>query len=149
MDLIALLLQIGRSNRGFTLAAFALLPGIVCAQLTTGLIEGVLRDAGGKPLAGALILVTGGAGLRSTIYTDSHGEFAVVLPYGRYRFITIPEHGAVEVLVTALETTRLTLALDASETMHVQTAPSGTPGAWIDVTVPRVLVHEAIRVDLA
>jgi hypothetical protein len=132
MDLIVFPLRIGRSNRGFTLAAFALLPGIVCAQLTTGLVEGVLRAADGKPLPGASIVVTGEAELRTTTYTGPHGEFAVVLPYGRYRFSTIPEHGAIEVLVRALETTRLTLALDASETIHVQIAPSETPGAWID-----------------
>jgi hypothetical protein len=68
---------------GLLLAAAALVPGVLPAQLTTGAIEGILRVPDGRPVVGAPILVTGGAGFRTVIHSNSNGEFAIVLPYGR------------------------------------------------------------------
>src|SRR5580700_8156397 len=52
------------------LAAVAFGPGVLPAQLTTGAIEGILRATDGRPLAGAPILVTGGAGFRTVIHSN-------------------------------------------------------------------------------
>ncbi|HTS67091.1 MAG TPA: carboxypeptidase-like regulatory domain-containing protein [Candidatus Acidoferrales bacterium] len=60
-----------------------LLVARLSAQLTTGMIEGVVRDAQGRRLAGAEVTITGGTGLRMLIRADERGEFSAVLPYGR------------------------------------------------------------------
>jgi hypothetical protein len=61
----------------------ALVPGVLPAQLITGAIEGILRATDGRPVAVAPILVTGGAGFRTFIHSNSNGEFSMILPYGR------------------------------------------------------------------
>ena len=70
---------------GLLLATAVLVPGALLAQLTTGAIEGTLRATDGRPLADSPILITGGAGFRTVIHSNSNGEFAMTLPYGRYR----------------------------------------------------------------
>ena len=70
---------------GLLLATVVCVPGVLLAQLTTGSIEGTLRAVDGRPVAGAPILVTGGAGFRTVINSNSNGEFTMTLPYGRYR----------------------------------------------------------------
>lgn len=68
-----------------------LLAGILCffpraakAQLTTGLLEGTVRDTAGRAAAGIQIQVEGPAGFEALIHTDRAGQFVLSLPYGHY-----------------------------------------------------------------
>src|SRR5271170_4170451 len=79
---------------GLLLATVAFVPGVLLAQLTTGVIEGTLHTPDGRPVAGAPILVTGGAGFRTVIHSNLNGQFAMTLPYGRYRFSGGVQFGA-------------------------------------------------------
>lgn len=106
-----------------------LVPGALLAQLTTGAIEGTLRAMDGKPLAGSAILITGGAGFRTVIHSNSNGGFAKILPYGRYRLSGDARHGAT-VFVAPLQTTQVDLVSDASV--------ARTPGIWTDSTGGRL-----------
>jgi hypothetical protein len=121
----------------------ALIPGILLAQLTTGAIEGILRAPDGRPVAGAPILVTGGAGFRTVTHSNSNGEFAMTLPYGRYRLSGSFQPGtassSVSVIVSPLQTARLDLVLETSGAIRsVQPAAAGAMGVWTDATSGRV-----------
>ena len=68
-----------------------LLAGILCffpraakAQLTTGLLEGTVRDTAGRAAAGIQIQVEGPAGFEALIHTDRAGQFVLSLPYSHY-----------------------------------------------------------------
>ena len=67
---------------GRLLATLFFVPVSLLAQLTTGSIEGTLRDIDGHPLAGSAIVVNGATGFRAVIRTDWKGEFAITLPTG-------------------------------------------------------------------
>jgi hypothetical protein len=82
------------------------------AQLTTGTIEGTVRAADGRPIAGAPILVAGAAGFQTVIHAGSNGEFALTLPYGRY----ILAASAV-VFIAPLQTLHIDLVMGASAAM--------------------------------
>ena len=73
------------------------------AQLTTGIVEGILRDSQGRPVSSGSIAVTGGAGFRLTIHTDAEGKFTAILPYGNLRFAGVP------VFVAPLQTSHVDL----------------------------------------
>src|ERR1700688_4599701 len=64
------------------LTILVLIPGAVLAQVTTGTIEGVLRDSNGHPLAGSSIVVSGAAGFHTVVHSNPNGEFSMTLPYG-------------------------------------------------------------------
>src|SRR5579862_528778 len=87
--------------RRTALAVF--IAGMLRAQLTTGIVEGALRDENGSPAAGVSVVTTGGAGFRNVVRADAQGNFTLVLPYGRYSI------GGVDVFVAALEITRVDL----------------------------------------
>jgi hypothetical protein len=128
---------------GPLIVTVALIPGILLAQLTTGAIEGILRAPDGRPVAGATILVTGGAGIRTVIYSNSNGEFAMKLPCGRYRLSGSVQPGAassnVSVIVSPLRTARLDLVLETSGAIRsVQAVAALTMGVWTDATNGRV-----------
>jgi hypothetical protein len=112
------------------------------AQLTTGVIEGTLRAVDGRPVAGAPILVTGGAGFRTVIHSNSNGEFALTLPYGRYRLSgalqPAPESSGATIFVTPLQTTRFDLVIEASGSIRREQPVAGTPGIWTEATRGRL-----------
>lgn len=54
-----------RFREALLLVSVVLIPRLLLAQVTAGTTEGSLRGADGHPLAGAAIVVTGGAGFRS------------------------------------------------------------------------------------
>src|ERR1700693_4539432 len=111
---------------GRLLATLFFVPGSLLAQLTTGSIEGTLRDMAGHPLAGAAIVVNGATGFRAVIRTDWKGAFAITLPYGRYRLSGEVQQGAGSsalVFVAPLQNVRIDFVAEASGTMRVaQTA---------------------------
>ncbi len=109
---------------GLLLAMAAFVPGALWAQLTTGTLEGTLRAADGRPVAGARILLTGGAGFRIVIHSASNGEFAVTLPYGRYHL------SGATVFVAPLDTTHFDPVIEQ--------AGARAPGIWTDVTRGRL-----------
>jgi len=124
------------------LLATAFVPGALLAQLTTGAIEGTLRATDGRPLAAAPILVTGAAGFRTVIHSNSNGEFAMTLPYGRYRLSLDVQHAAASssatIFVAPLQTVRFDLVIDASGSIRGVQPPPGKPGIWTDATSGRV-----------
>ena len=126
---------------GLLLASVAFVPGVLLAQLTTGALEGTLRGADGRPIAGATILVTGGDGLRAVIHSNSNGEFATTLPYGRYRLSGEVQPGVecsgTTVFVAPLQTTRFDLLIDGSGSIREGQPEVETPGVWTDATSGR------------
>src|ERR1700744_5271596 len=132
---------------GLLLATVTLMPSAMLSQLTTGSIEGTLRATDGRPVAGAPILVTGGAGVRIVIHSNSNGEFTMTLPYGQYRLSGAAQlHPASSLVtpffvtpffvtpffVTPLQTTRLDLVIDASGSIRGAQPDARTPGMWTD-----------------
>ena len=112
------------------LTILVLVPGALLAQLlTTGAIEGVLRDSNGHPLAGSSIVVSGAAGFHTAVHSNSNGEFAMTLPYGRYRL-----SGGVQLLVLASQTIHIDLVIDASGTLRAAATDTRTSGTWTDAT---------------
>jgi hypothetical protein len=115
--------------------------GTICAQSTSGTVQGVLRDAAGRPVAGRAILFTGSLGLRAAAHSNGAGEFAITLPYGRYGLAAEVGRGAVpaavRVYIAPLQTTRLELAIDASGSLRVLRSESRTAGLWTDRTPGR------------
>ena len=64
----------------------AAVSGFLRAQLTTGIVEGILRNPDGRTRGGVRLNVRGTPGFRLALETCAGGEFAVVLPYGEYQF---------------------------------------------------------------
>ena len=124
------------------LLATAFVPGALLAQLTTGAIEGTLRATDGRSLAAAPILVTGAAGFRTVIHSNSNGEFAMTLPYGRYRLSLDVKHAAASsgatIFVAPLQTVRFDLVIDASRSIRIVQPLPEKPGIWTDATRARL-----------
>ena len=125
------------------LCAILCIPTTLVAQLTTGVIEGRLRSAEGRPATGRQILVTGGVGFRAVVACDANGQFAITLPYGQYQLSSDVRHNSgssgAAVLVAPLETTRLDLVVDASGTIHtVESGPAPMLGLWTETMAGRV-----------
>ncbi len=118
-------------NSRFTplLPILVLVPGALLAQLTTGTIEGALRDSNGHPLAGSSIVVSGAAGFHTVVHSNSNGEFVMTLPYGRYRLSR-----EIQLLVLAAQTIHIDLVIDASGTIRAAATDAGTSGTWTDAT---------------
>jgi hypothetical protein len=111
------------------LFAAIVVPGSLLAQLTTGLVEGVVRTADGHPLADIPVAIDGAVHFRAEVRTRSDGRFSAVLPYGDYRFSA--ENASVAVFVPALQTIRLDLSTGAAD------APPAA-GQFTDATHDRV-----------
>ena len=88
------------------------------AQLTTGIVEGTVSDAGGRPRTNIEIIATCAAGFLVSARTDALGRFTLTLPYGRCRV------GEAEIFVAPLQITRVTLTNAA--------ANSALPVTWPD-----------------
>jgi hypothetical protein len=98
-----------------------LVPLILSAQLTTGIVEGALRDALGRPASHVVLFIAGDAGFQTTVRGDSEGRFTLSLPYGGYTISTqLSATGApaVSIEVRPLRTTYLELATDNSGHLH-------------------------------
>ena len=117
-------------------------PGALLAQLTTGAIEGTARATDGRSVADSPILITGGAGFRTIIHSNSNGEFAVTLSYGRYCLSKGVQRGTASsgatVFVAPLQTTRIDLVMDASGVTRSVQPAAQTPGIWTDATSGRL-----------
>ena len=130
------------------LAIVTLVPGTLLSQLTTGSIEGTLSAMDGRRVGGAAILVTGGAGFRIVIHSNSNGEFTMTLPYGRYLLSGAAQLRTASFFVTPffvtpffatpLQTTRLDLVIDASGSIRSAQPAARTPGMWTDITAGRL-----------
>src|SRR5690349_22054021 len=66
------------------IATLFLSPALSKAQLTTGFVEGTVRDTSSQTARQAAILIKGSAGFSSLVHTSSAGQFTLSLPYGRY-----------------------------------------------------------------
>ncbi len=122
---------------GPLVATVAFVPVALLAQLTTGSIDGTLRDVNGHPLAGLAIVVSGAAGFHTVIHSNSDGGFAMILPYGRYRLSGEIQHdsgSSAIFFVGPLQTIHVDLVINASGSIRATQGPSRTSGAWTDVT---------------
>jgi hypothetical protein len=93
-----------------------LVPVALRGQLTTGVVEGIVRAEDGHPLGGIPVVITGAVHFRAEVRTRSAGEFSAVLPYGDYQCSS--GKGSVPVVVAPLQTTRLELVIDAAGALH-------------------------------
>jgi hypothetical protein len=118
------------------LAVWLIVPGALQAQLATGRLEGTVKDADGKRLAGADIRISGAVGLRWVIRTDPEGEFSLVLPYGWYR-VSDEFGGGVTTTVTVrpLQVTRVRLVKDRGGELRAAGEDTRlAAGTWGDTT---------------
>ena len=114
-----------------------LAPILSDGQLTTGLLEGLVRDLDGHAASQVPIHIEGGAGFELSIHTDSAGRFALPLPYGRYLLSGRSSFHAnsVPLRVAPLQTTSVDLVTEPSgelRDLHRRQIPS--PGLWSDVS---------------
>jgi hypothetical protein len=132
------------------LTAMVLLPPALFSQLTTGIIEGTLRDNAGRSLSSVHILITGALGFQTTISTLADGKFMVVLPYGEYRLQLNagrhPNSAAASVSVVPLESTRVDFVINRSGLRIAKQAPTSAAGLWND-NPRRLLYPEAFSLQ--
>ena len=102
------------------------------AQLTTGVVEGALRDPNGQSQPNATLVITGALHFRTVVQTDAYGAFAVALPYGEYVFNIADgkDRAGVRVLVDAVQIARVDLAIDGAGVLHGM-AGERQPGVWL------------------
>jgi hypothetical protein len=118
----------GPARLAFLLLAAAS-PLFLHAQLTTGLVEGVLRGPDGRAKSATQIAIAGSLQFRALTQTNTDGEFTVVLPYGEYLFAIGDGAHTVSVVVEPLETRHVDLVIDASGVLHEEVR-SRSPGVW-------------------
>ncbi len=109
------------------------------AQVTAGRAEGSLQDAAGNPAHVATIVITGGAGFRTTVHTDADGHFTFVAAYGRYRLspesAQQPDSSAVEIYLAPLQVTHIDVKIGAAGAFElVKLQAEGVPGMWSDTS---------------
>src|ERR1039458_7332410 len=118
-----------------------LVPGLGMCQLTTGTLEGTLRDPRNQPLAGTSLVVSGALKFSRVIHSNPRGEFSVSLPYGLYWMSTGVGRGdpsaSVAIFVAPLQTVRLNLVIGPAG-LGVREPEAGISGPWADSTRARV-----------
>ena len=98
-----------------------LMPVLSTAQLTTGIVEGVVHGAGGEPVKHLLLTAVDGNGFRIAMETNSDGRFTFSAPYGQYTVSSNsqpPQATAVTVSLEPLRTVSLDLVIDSSGRVH-------------------------------
>lgn len=118
--------------RVLVLASISFIPPLLQAQLSTGVIEGVLRAPDGHGLAGSSILVTAGNGFRTVVRSSVKGEFEMTLPYGQY--CLSGTSASVAVYVLPMQTVQLDLILSNSGALSISQDRARTAGFWNDRT---------------
>ena len=113
------------------LAAAVLVPGFVRAQLTTGIVEGILRQPDGRTRSGARLIITGNPGFHLAVETNAVGEFTVVLPYGEYQISADSRPSGIPVSVHPLQTLHLGLVIEAPGILR-RAEQGRSPGVWSD-----------------
>jgi hypothetical protein len=112
------------------LVLLACLTQPLSAQLTTGVIEGTLRDGQQRGVAAGVITIEGRAGLATTLRTDQQGYFSASLPYGQYKVSGVP------VNVSPLQTTHVELRTEGGGTVSAEDRPGLRLDATKDQTYP-------------
>jgi hypothetical protein len=95
--------------------------GRLAGQPATGRLTGDLRSDDGQPVAGEVMVVTPGAGVRMNVFrTDGQGAFTLVAPAGRVVVVArADDHISVEREITVRPGA-------ANPTLHFTLAPAGT-----------------------
>lgn len=105
------------------------------AQITTGTISGTLRDTEGERVKAA-ILISSEPGFRIAIETDEQGGFILTLPYGRYDLSVQNQRGsafsAVSIDVEPLQNQNISLIIEDSGRVRVETEPAENAGIWAE-----------------
>src|SRR5690349_2959839 len=105
---------------------------IASGQIATGTLMGKLRDPERQPVQAAVV-ISSELGFRGSIETDEQGAFLFSLPYGRYnlivhtRDVTSP---AVSVEVEPLQTNNISLIIDISGNIRIESEPVENAGVW-------------------
>ena len=127
------------ARRRLTARGFALLLLTVFAakssfaQITTGNIAGIIRDAEGVP-AQTSLTVSSELGFQAKVNADAHGAFLLTLPYGRYE-LTVQDRrvsGSPPVIIDVepLQNQEIKLVIDNSGKLRAETQPSENAGIW-------------------
>jgi hypothetical protein len=123
------------------IATAVLVPGLGMCQLTTGTLEGTLRDPRNQPLAGTSLVVSGALKFSEVIHSNPRGKFSASLPYGLYWVSTGVGRGdpsaSVAVYVAPLQTVHLNLVI-GPEGLRAKEPEAGISGPWADSTRARV-----------
>jgi len=113
--------------------------GLLFSQLTTGIIEGVVRDTSGRARLGATVTAFGTpSAFRWSTKSNLKGEFQLVLPYGEYR-ITVVDSGSgasspARVHIYALQTSRIDITVaesPANRPAFAEPKTEATISPWI------------------
>jgi hypothetical protein len=98
--------------------------------LTLGRIEGVVRTDAGSAVPAASVVIEGG-GMRLLKRADGAGQFALALPYGRYRIsLEGDRKSARSVDVVPRETLRLTLVVTPGAPFRLERTTAAEAGEW-------------------
>lgn len=92
------------------------------AQLTTGVIDGSIRNLSGRPAGQFPVFISGRAGFRKAIHTDKSGHFTLSLLYGPYTLsCSAPKASttAVTLYVEPLQTVTVNVVIDSSGSLSV------------------------------
>ena len=103
------------------------------AQITTGSVAGIIRDAEGVPAQTSLV-VSSDLGFRAQVNTDAHGAFFLTLPYGRYA-LTLQDQRVsgsppVKIDVKPLQNLEIKLIVGNSGNVRMEMQPSDNAGVW-------------------
>ena len=108
------------------------------AQLGLGRIEGAVRTAAGSPVPSAGVVIEG-SGLRLLARANDAGQFALALPYGRYRIsLEGEQNSTAPVDIVPVETVRVTLVVTPGARFRLQSTTAAEPGEWTDDSGARV-----------
>ena len=128
-------------------AAFAILltcwpTAVSWAQITTGMIEGTVRNSAGDPQPDIVITALGSVSAAQwTAKSDARGRFQFILPHGDYE---IRSGSSIKVHVPALQ--MISLSLTLTQDLHFGTWSSNTVfetllGATLFSDLPGVVVN--------
>ena len=105
------------------------------AQLSLGVVEGVIVGPAARPASAFLIAVEGMLGFHLIVRTRADGTFTLALPYGNYWLKSAdagsPAASAVPLTVVPLRTARLHLRLDSAAELRLEPeADLNAAGDW-------------------
>jgi hypothetical protein len=111
------------------------------AQITTGSISGIIRDAEGVPVQTSLI-VSSDLGFQAKVNTDAHGAFLLTLPFGTYELTAqdcrLSGSPRVQIYIAPLQIQEIRLVIENSGNLRIQIDPTDNAGLWAGSPKPEL-----------